>query len=153
MKAVFSRALRKEFNARIAGIAPEFRKSSSEFGGVVYRRRVGEKLYAFVFLLPSPQLERFTLELAVSPRDSFPFEILPGNRGPSGEIRHRIRALTGMKGDGWWYVDESRTPALQESMGSPTDIPQALAKIPALVDDACRKLELAIPMLLQRSTS
>ncbi len=149
MRRTFTKALKREFDLHMRRSLPGFEKIQSAFGGVVYRRKTDEGHYLFVFLLPSPQLERFTLEIAISDGEGYPFGILPGSRKSVGRSRHRIRSLLKTNGDGWWYIDESRIPALSELVGKGITDLEGLARIPRLVEDACDKLGAAISVLLE----
>ena len=150
MRVDYSKVLKLQFQSKLLERFPEFEKAAAEFGGVVYRRSISGGYSVFVFLLPSPQMQRFTVELAVAPGGSFPFNVLHGEVGPQGELRCRIRSLTQLTGDGWWYVEDSLIPDTpkSEEEASREQINAGLARIPALVESVIDHLKVAIPMLI-----
>lgn len=151
MRSAYTAALKKQFHALMGERFPEFAKTTSDFGGVVYRHEVGGSFNVFVFLLPSPQLQRFTIELAVGHGASFPFHVLHGEVGPKEELRLHIRALTQLTGDGYWYVEDSLVPDTpkSEEEAPQAQIEEGLALIPGLVESAVTYLKTAIPGIIR----
>jgi hypothetical protein len=152
MKSRLSTVLRKEFHKKMTCGLPDFEKSGTAFGGVIYRKRDDViQRNVFVFLEPDPKYDRFTLELAVSLAPEFPFDILPGNRTPAGSARSRIRSYLEPKSDGWWRANQAdqlleHTPILH--LLTPASVDLAAARLPALVDDAFHQLQAALPRFL-----
>lgn len=151
MKTELSRILKQEFDKKMGAALPEFQKIGTAFGGVIYRKAKDERgKYLFVFMMPAPKLDRFTLELGASTTPDFPFHILPGEVDATGAVRYRIRKFLDTKTEGWWNLNESHMPDFAAIMKTfeTEEIRRAAARIPNLVDNAFQGLLSAIPKFL-----
>ncbi len=148
MKSQLSRSLNAEFQKRMRIAFPEFEKVGTASGGVIYRRSEPEKgRYFFILLLPSPKLDRFTVELASNSSSEYPFELLPGDVLAAGASRFRISKFVGDSWDGWWNLNESSEPDMKKVLDSfsPTSINEALDRIPRITEQAFRDMQTAVP--------
>lgn len=152
MKSELARVLKERFHKKMASELPDFAKTGTAFGGIIYRRRDNASARnVFIFLEPDSKYDRFTLELAASASSEFPFDILPGEKPPSGAARYRIRSFLDPELDGWWRANESDELldiAAFMNLGSKEKVDQAGARIPHLVEDAFKQLLAALPKFM-----
>ena len=152
MQTLLSKPLKLQFHQKIKSALPDFRKVGTDFGGVIYRQHdeTGQR-YIFIFLSPSPKLDRFTVELAVNSVPQYPFEILPGDKIERGAARQRIRQFFPNSGDGWWNLNRSHEiePNISLHLQDRGDVQAALSKIPAAVQDAIEKVCGALPKFIR----
>src|SRR5690349_4064347 len=86
MKSELAARLRKYFSAAIAHRFPSFKLLSTAQvpqGCRVYQREASSRISAFVVLAISPNVDRFTVELAWSNKGRFPALLLPMQPVPS----------------------------------------------------------------------
>ena len=152
MQTTLSKALKSQFHEKLKLKLPDFQKIGTDFGGVIYRKREEDRCrYIFIFLSPSPKLDRFTIEFAANRMAEYPFELLPGQKTSEGVTRYRIRKFMVSKGDGWWNLNRSHEleADLSKHLADGSDVSSALSKIPAAVDDAIGQILATITPFLR----
>ncbi len=131
---------------------PEFHKTGTAFGGLIYRKARHENggKYILIFMMPAPKVDRFTLELGASDSPDFPFHLLPGEVDAAGTVRYRISKFLDSKSGGWWNLNESHVPDLATIMKTfeAKEIQRSAERIPDLVEDAFWHLQSALPRFL-----
>jgi hypothetical protein len=152
MNSRLSKSLKAEFHEKIKASLPIFKKTGTNFGGVVYRETDSERdRYLFVFLYPHSKMDSFTIEFAANAKPEYPFELLPGERTPQAGPRCRIGKFLGGKMDHWWHLNRSHElePDITKHLGDRADIKSALSKIPSAVTDAVEKTALVLPQFIK----
>jgi hypothetical protein len=131
---------------------PEFTKIATQSGGVIYRKQFGDTKYLFCLLCISPKIDRFTLELAMSPDGHFPFDIWPGDWRSDGAIRMRIGSILSLDSSGWWNVNASHEADLQKIIRTSKAVELAKARegLPSLVEEAIEALSLSLPKFVEK---
>lgn len=149
MKSILSKTLKSEFHEKMRAVLPSFEKVGTDFGGVIYRSsKASGKYNVFVFLSPSPKLDRFTIEFATSKDTNFPFKLLPGERSDDGTARERIRKFLPRHGDGWWNLTSSHEPDPVKVMAAQVVREADVSRVKPVVEDALACLSDALPRFL-----
>jgi hypothetical protein len=148
MKNKLANPLRKYFAEQLKQEWPNFievKESNLPSGCRLYEWKLGTNFKFYLLLQISEKAEEFTLELAWTELDGYPYDshtISPWSEPINGSLRFRIGKLwADRKTDFWWYVVQPLTP--EESLRkmkardfSEPSIEELLPKVNPLVDDA-----------------
>lgn len=151
MKSQLSKVLKAAFHHKMKTMLPSLEKAGTDFGGVIYRQREEDgRRYIFVFLYPDPKYDRFTIEFAANSLSTYPFEVLPGDKGGGKALRCRIGRFLGTRMDFWWKLNRSDElePNFKRYLQDHRDLQGALSKIPDAVQDAIDQIVVALPKFI-----
>jgi hypothetical protein len=152
MNSRLSKSLKAEFHKGIKTSLPNFKKTGTNFGGVIYRET--ESLtdrFLFILLYPHSKMDSFTIEFAANAKPEYPFELLPCERTSQSGPRCRIGKLLGRSMDHWWHLNRSHElePDFAKYLKDRGDVQSALSKIPSAVTDALEKTVLVLPQFVK----
>jgi hypothetical protein len=157
MRRELAKAVLNEFTQELSKTLPQFRRMKNEPGFLgIYRWQVAPDLFFFLGLQRSPNEDHFTVEVAWSGKDDYPFEtfnVSPKERPKGGRFRVRLGGFWSEE-DVWWKLvpdwtnEEWDALTFEGKEPEETPVDEALKKVRPEVKDAMERVhQHAVPYL------